>query len=749
MITQILDRELKVISSNIEKETDTIFAELTEQFEILKKSQEDETIKITSGIDAIVTDQIAANIEDLKSYLDIKTDNSILSEKLDSLKLELSATFDETIKTLNKTLNTDVFTSSISDFKAANEIIMSSSIDKLNDNLERFIADNLKDIAGALDSSSKSVEDKLALFDKKFIDTVVDKDEEIKLLSNGYNNSLEKVSEYLNNLFTDFAGVKTSISDKINSLSAEIKKSTEVSSAEIRQLRESFDNLRTQISSKSFDEAFQASINKQIASLEGLIQDQFGYLEDINELCTINLPDVAELNAVVKNSVVKSINEFSNKLDLMDVEGTISSNLQNVSSDIQDVSTNIQNIEGLIDKELKTIKTDVITQMLNIFNQISFVTEQDEILDFIQEKHDELITVLSHIVTTNEDIATVKNNLVTVDNNISSVRNEIDSINEKINSIISSDGDIDYIYSLQDLEADIANLRLVLQSIKDDNNHSELAELAASTENIYKLLETVKAELPDKHALDGLAEDIVSISTRTNKLILASDESYKTLQEHLHDFKLVINDLDERTKNFSHESGMDRIDSKLNALNTMVQNGSKMNQVFNQVFEYLAEWVDNAGNKINAISDKVDTLDEIGQIKVMLADLKDESQDNSESIELIEALGNVFDKQAKKISSLETKLDKMIVQTTISNKNSKIDLTPMEDTLNHFLVAIGDKISYQQSKIDSLESKLEKVIGVLDEKDTAQLTKKVGGMDRQIAKLNKSIEKIASHVVEK
>lgn len=735
LITQVLDRELKVISSNIEKETDTIFAELTEQFEILKKSQKDETIKITSGIDAIVTDQIAANIEDLKSYLDIKTDNSILSEKLDSLKLELSATFDETIKTLNKTLNTDVFTSSISDFKAANEIIMSSSIDKLNDNLERFIADNLKDIAGALDSSSKSVEDKLALFDKKFIDTVVDKYEEIKLLSNGYNSSLEKVSEYLNNLFTDFAGVKTSISDKINSLSAEIKKSTEVSSAEIRQLRESFDNLRTQISSKSFDEAFQASINKQIASLEGLIQDQFGYLEDINELCTINLPDVAELNAVVKNSVVKSINEFSNKLDLMDVEGTISSNLQNVSS--------------LIDKELKTIKTDVITQMLNIFNQISFVTEQDEILDFIQEKHDELITVLSHIVTTNEDIATVKNNLVTVDNNISSVRNEIDSINEKINSIISSDGDIDYIYSLQDLEADIANLRLVLQSIKDDNNHSELAELAASTENIYKLLEAVKAELPDKHALDGLAEDIVSISTRTNKLILASDESYKTLQEHLHDFKLVINDLDERTKNFSHESGMDRIDSKLNALNTMVQNGSKMNQVFNQVFEYLAEWVDNAGNKINAISDKVDTLDEIGQIKVMLADLKDESQDNSESIELIEALGNVFDKQAKKISSLETKLDKMIVQTTISNKNSKIDLTPMEDTLNHFLVAIGDKISYQQSKIDSLESKLEKVIGVLNEKDTAQLTKKVGGMDRQIAKLNKSIEKIASHVVEK
>ena len=48
-----------------------------------------------------------------------------------------------------------------------------------------------------------------------------------------------------------------------------------------------------------------------------------------------------------------------------------------------------------------------------------------------------------------------------------------------------------------------------------------------------------------------------------------------------------------------------------------------------------------------------------------------------------------------------------------------------------------------------IESKLENVIEHLDEKNAANLTKKVGGMDRQIAKLNKSIEKIASYVVEK
>ena len=137
----------------------------------------------------------------------------------------------------------------------------------------------------------------------------------------------------------------------------------------------------------------------------------------------------------------------------------------------------------------------------------------------------------------------------------------------------------------------------------------------------------------------------------------------------------MINDLDERTRNFAQDAGLDKIDNKLGAINTMIQNGAKTNQVFNQVFEYLAEWVDNAGAQITSISDKVETLDDIGQIKVMLEDLKAEAEDNSDSAELIEALSNVFDKQAKKIASLEAKLDRVIVETTINNKNNKIDMS--------------------------------------------------------------------------
>ncbi len=746
-ISDTLQNKLKSLSGEIEKETDIIVSELVEQFESIRKAQQDSAIQITTGIESIIESQIYNNIEDLKSYLDIKTDSSVITEKLDNLKVDITASLETVISDMNKMLEADAFTTAISDYRMANEIMVNSAVDRINEKIAGFIADASANITDDLNSQSKSIENKLALFDKKFIDTIVDKFEEIKLISNKYNESFDNIEKAVDEVLHNFTSVRIDVGARIEQLSETVKLSADNTNTEIRKLNECLENLRSQISNKSFDEAFQASINKQIYSLEKLIKEQYESIEEISDMCGMNLPDVSELNTIVKGSVIDSLNNLTEKLKgLDDISNLVVSTADNLSEQID-----AQNIEESIETALKNTKSDIITQFLNIFNQISFVAEQEEILDFIQERHDELIKVLSHIVTSTNAISNVRDTVVSMDDKISTIKDEINSINEKINNIISSDDEIDYIYSLQDLETDIANLRIVLKEMKDhtDGYGNEFNTLMASTENVYKLVESIKDELPDKKSFDSLTEDIVSISTRTNKLILASDESYKTLKDNLHDFKLVIDDLDERTRNFAEESGMNRVDAKLNALNTMVQNGAKINQVFNEVFEYLAEWVDNAGNQISAISNKVNTLDEIEQIKTMLADLKAEAEDNSENVELIEALGNVFDKQAKKITALETKLDKIIVESTINNQKNKLDLTPMENTLNSFLAAIGDKMSYQQEKIDMLESKLEKVVDILDEKDTAALTKKMGGMDKQIAKLNKSIEKIASHVIEK
>lgn len=706
-IAELVNKNLDITIENIEKETDVIVKDIIEQFELLRESQKDELSKMALHVESSIEDYIFNYVNELKSYMDIKTDSSILNHKLDSLINDLNKSVEDVLANVNKMLEANVFNSAISDIKTANEILISSMSEKLNSQIQDFVKENV----------TKKLEDRINLFDKTFVDTVVDKYEEIKLISSGYNNSFNSIQSAIQGLVEDFAQA----SDKITSLVDGINSS-------ILELNNSFADLKAQILNKSFDEAFQASINNQISGIETLVNEQMSYIADISELCCNNLPELTEMNTLVKYGIQESIKNVEAKLENQDV---------------------------VLDKELSTLKSDIITQFLNIFNQISFVAEQEEILDFIQDKHSELITILSHIVTTVDSVETVKENVAVVDNKIDEIKDDINLINEKITSIISADGDIDYVYSLHDLESDIANLRLILNNMKDSNKSSELEELIKSTNNVYKLVETIKEEMPKfeleefKREFDTLAEDIVSISTRTNKLILASDDSYKTLQDNLQEFKLVINDLDERTRNFAHESGIDRIDDKLGSISSMIHHGTKTNQVFNEVFEYLAEWVDKAGEQITTISDKVETLDDIGQIKVMLEDLKAEAEDNTDSVELIEALGNVFDKQAKKIASLEAKLDRVIVETTISNKNNKIDMTPFENTLNRFLVAIDDKMSTHQSRIDSLESKLEEVMSKIDPKDTAQLTKKVGGMDRQIAKLNKSIEKIASHVVEK
>ena len=695
----------------MQKETDVIIGDVLEQFNVLNDSQKDTVTSLTTSIEGSVSGYIHDAVGDLKSYVDIKTNSSDLKDKLDNLDKQMQSALHETTGNITKLLKESIFNDSIENLKATNQILVESMAEKINSQFEEFITENI----------SKDFSNKISMFDKNVTDTIVNKFEEVKVLSGGYTKSFERISVSVEELVSKFTESKEEVNKNLINLAEGLNQSVD-------ELKAEFLALKAQIMNKSFDEAFHEAVKNQITGVEKLIQEQMGYLEDVQDLCCDNLPELTELNTLVKHSIMQTI---------------------------ADIKTKVEEQNADIPRELDKLKADVITQFLNIFNQISFVTEQEEINDFIQEKHNELITILSHIVTSSDEVINVKDNLAVVDNKIDSIKEDIDLINEKITSIMSAEGDIDYVYSLQDLESDIANLRLVLNEMKANDKAKEFEELINSTNNIYSLVETIKAEMPNfeaeefKKEFNNLSEDIVSISTRTNKLLLSSDESYKLLQDNLHDFKLVIDDLDERTRNFSKESGIDKLETKLSTLNSMMQNGAKTNQVFNQVFEYLAEWVDRAGIQITEISDKVNSLDEISQIKIMLEDLKAESQDNTESAELVDALSAVFDKQAKRIASLEAKLDRMIVDSTINSKTPDFDITPIEDTLNKFLVVMDDKMSLQQSKINSLEEKLEEVMSLVDNKDTVQLTKKVGGMDKQLAKLNKSIEKIASNVVEK
>ena len=161
----MLNEHLNIITNNIEKETDVIVGDMIEQFTILKDAQKDELSTLTSVIEGSVAGYIIDAVNDVKSYMDVKDDSSVINEKLDKLRIELEKSVENTAENITKLLTKSVLTDSITDLRATNEVLLESMTENLNSQLQNFIKDNV----------SKKFEEKFNIFDKKFTDTIVDK----------------------------------------------------------------------------------------------------------------------------------------------------------------------------------------------------------------------------------------------------------------------------------------------------------------------------------------------------------------------------------------------------------------------------------------------------------------------------------------------------------------------------------------------------------------------------------------------
>ena len=115
-------------------------------------------------------------------------------------------------------------------------------------------------------------------------------------------------------------------------------------------------------------------------------------------------------------------------------------------------------------------------------------------------------------------------------------------------------------------------------------------------------------------------------------------------------------------------------------------------KVMRQALMYMGEWIDAASENIEGLC---------------------------ESSEKINALDGV-------IAELQ---EKMSEQAVLLNK-------------------VTERFEEQQERMDRLELKLEKILSAIDDIDDTKLTRKVDKIDRQLAKLGSTIEKLASYVDE-
>ena len=191
-----------------------------------------------------------------------------------------------------------------------------------------------------------------------------------------------------------------------------------------------------------------------------------------------------------------------------------------------------------------------------------------------------------------------------------------------------------------------------------------------------------------KADFDKLSEDILSLSARTNKILLNSTESQRIMSLSLEDFSRRSTLLENRLNELDNK----QIDSRLSLIENKIDETVSSGKVLQNVMMYLGEWMDGTS----------------------------------------ETISSIYDKSVKAAS----------VHELLEN----IKLTAPEQT--DLLKVVEERFEEQQTRIDRLEQKLEKALEMLSEYDENIITAKIDRLDKQLGKLTENIEKLTAYVDE-
>lgn len=398
-----------------------------------------------------------------------------------------------------------------------------------------------------------------------------------------------------------------------------------------------------------------------LAAFEENDDEIFNHLDEISNTSNKVSDMLSALHAKV-DVLANETSDFDFALELDDIKELIfeqrkffetSSDEKTAAIDkyLRDVLLKLDNVD--VDKNAEDIKETIINTLVSLVNEISFVEESEDIKDFVEEKTE-----------------TINQNLLEVQNQLKQITN--------------SDDGFDYSYTLQDVESDIARLRLAINNMSDtdfDGFSDDIKKIAQTVETLASSL-TQEQSKDLKNDIEKLNEDILSISSRTNKLLLTSDESYKALNDGLNNFSAIIYKLEDRINYLDNTEINERIERKIDDIHSLATETVNSDKVFHQVMTYFGEWIDSETKNVSGISE------DIAQLK---------------------------------------------------------ELVPQKEQL---LEEIENKFLRQEARIDSLETKLGKILSAIEEKDDMMLARKVDNIENVLSTLSANIEKLASYVDE-
>ena len=698
-----------VIDLKVDKKED-LKAEFIEKLTNLK--QEVELVN-TDIVDVLQnkSDEILQAFEPLKTTIDTLKDFGF-SDILEKIKLELETSFLNFSVDINGELATT--SEAVSRLEQAYketfnkiEVIENCVSEKLHEKLELVnvtVENNAHDVKEffeqKLEEYSKNLSEIVEENNVKVVDSVDNLKTEISARLDDFNEGQKEITEQNNvisanistlgdnlknyvqsaceNTIEKYSPLETKTSlealrDKINEFVAISKVESANSQIALDELDKNLNQNLTEISDSNQD------VSQMISSLHDKIDvmvadssfdelnnrlDEVSETEDkvsemisaLNEKVDIIAMDTSDFDIIDEISDIKDLIFEQRKY----FESVPDEKAVEIDKYLKDVLTKLENVD--LEKSSEDIKDSIMNALVSLVDQISFVEETEEIKDFVEEKTD-----------------IINKNLIAVQN--------------QLKQIASSGDDFDYSYTLQDVESDIAKLRLAITHLSGNDYESlsgDIKKIVTSVEGLENSL--TQDQIVDlKNDIEKLNEDILSISSRTNKLLLSSDESYKALNDGLNNFGELVKNLDDRINYIANTRATERLERKIDNIQSMSTESLNTDKVFHQVMMYLGEWIDSSTESISNITEKTS---EITNIKEEINELKSLVP---EKVELLNELENKFEQQETRIDRLEMKLDKVL--STLEEKDDMV-LNRKVDKLEKMLSRLGNNIEKLTSYVD-------------------------------------------------
>lgn len=698
--TDVLHAQSLSATNDLKKDIGEVNTNLKECVDYLEKAvsaaSEDAVNHISDDI-ALVGTTVAKSTDNLKrSVIDIFTriqesisDLTIASEpSSEHQKIDLSS--------LNKEL--DSLKSNIANLNVAAEERLSD----LNSNASQKINDlnsNTEELLSVLNSNTE----------QKIQDLTSNTEERLSELSSNTEQRLIELGKIIGDLdifhkLETFSKVKDlpAVGEMKSSLQAGIGRLVDEYSQNIQRVQ-------TQDEVFELTKNFRADVYNSLLSLLGRVSD---FLEESSE----------------SNQVTKAqIDDLSGKIDeLSSVTELNSSGYNNIQIVLKDVSERCEKISDAIkgysknsdmkNGSLEDYLTEIRNSVSEIYTSSSTIKEQNvELGNVVRE------CANSVIEGSEPDRHLIKDMLSDIRKNISILQ--------------SGDEESEYTYSMQDIESDIANIRVYLNDLTKNGVSVNSEEFKEELDGVVVMVDSMKQQmnkidecnLPE--TLSTMKEDLMSASTRINKLLLSSDNSYNMISSALNEFKLLSEEIDKELKTAADSNKFKNIEDGLTSIKVTLSEGNSYNSVINQSLVMLAEWVDNAGETITDIYEKQSKLDSIDEIKMLLNGALTSIGKSSDTV--IESVKSMIDDTNMMINTLKP-----------------FDYSTNLKLLDEKIEEQASLIERQESKLNKLDEKLTTILEFIAKNDSGVLSTKMADIDSKMERLNKSIERLTAYVDE-